>query len=102
MGQGRDLLPESLGPGVKLGPLATTLNASSSLASDDEKNDTSKLAISRADPSRKCEVSAKIWERMVKNAEGNRCSFKRPLMDQLHRMKFDDVVKKMRTVCIDD
>ena len=76
MGQGRDLLPESLGPGVKLGPLATTSGVSSRSASNAEKVDPNELNSSSIDVPKKCEKSARIWELIVLNAEGTRCSFK--------------------------
>ena len=106
IGQGLDLLLESLGPGEKLGPLAATVEANGEVppcsASDDENAVLPQPSASNTAPIKKCEVSAMIWDRMVKNAEGNRCSFKRPSSDQLQRLEFEDVMKKMRTVSVVD
>ena len=99
MGQGRDLLPESLGPGVKLGPSRTSEEGLSCFARNEEDFQPGATV-------EKCEVSALIWNRMVENSSGKRPSFstKRPA-DDLGRpsknVEFDTMLKKMKLVKLD-
>ena len=99
IGQGRDLLPESLGPGGKLGPLRSSEEVSSSFARDEENLTTGVVE--------KCETSALIWKRMVENLYGKRPSLssKRSADDQIEPSKcneFDTMLKKMKLVKIVD
>ena len=98
IGQGRDLLPESLGPGGKLGPLRSSEEVSSSFV---------KFCNLTTGVVEKCETSALIWKRMVENLYGKRPSLssKRSADDQIEPSKcneFDTMLKKMKLVKIVD
>ena len=97
MGQGLDLLLESLAPGVKLGPLMT--------AKDDDKvgfasNDD--VGIRKETGVTKCEVSAKIWDMMVQNSAKHRVSFKRTAESQDVDQKLDIMMQKFKQVKLEN
>ena len=97
MGQGLDLLLESLAPGVKLGPLMTSKddNEASSARNDED------CALNETDIV-KCEVSARIWDRMVENSAKHRVSFKRVAESQDVEQKFDVMMQKLKYVRLEN
>ena len=99
------MLPESLGPRVKLGPLRSSEEVSSSFTRDEENLTSGNDASLAIEAPRICAVSARIWKQMVENSVWRRPSFKRAVEDLPEPPKcdeFDAMMKKMKLVKIVD